>query len=196
MRVASEQRNLKAGPSRGQACTRLAGAFETLQRLKQCHELAVVTSRQFAIQQATLEWLEQHFPSTFDSVHFGNHFAKAGDSRKKSEICRDIGADVLIDDNPAYAFDCACADMHVLLFNWNLGYPWAEQPEECASLTTRIDRARLMSDGLCGQSPLVCRAARCLQSRAATLCPSRPCSVQCARGTAWAARPRETCQCT
>ena len=113
--------------------TSAAGAYEALQRLKEDHELAVVTSRQFAIQEATLEWIYRTYPDTFDSVHFGNHWAKAGMSRKKSEICRQIGADVLIDDNPMYAYDCASAGMQVLLFNWDLAYPWSQQPDECDS---------------------------------------------------------------
>lgn len=51
----------------------------------------------------------------FSEVHFGNHFAKEGASRKKSDICRAIGAEVLIDDNPTYAKECAEAGIHVLL---------------------------------------------------------------------------------
>lgn len=39
---------------------------------------------------------------------------------------RDIGAAVLIDDNPAYAMDCAEAGMQVLLYDWRLEYPWAK----------------------------------------------------------------------
>jgi hypothetical protein len=111
--------------------THCAGAYDALQRLKASHELAIVTSRQFAIQGATMEWLDANFPGTFSSVHFGNHFAKAGTSRQKSEICREIGAHVLIDDNPTYALDCASNGMQVLLFNWNLTYPWCLQPDQC-----------------------------------------------------------------
>ena len=118
-----------------------ADAYDTLQRLKYRHDLVVVTSRQFAIQDATLQWLDQHFPDTFTSVHFGNHFAKAGNSRKKSEICRDIQADVLIDDNPTYAYDCASAGMQVLLFNWRLQYPWSQQPDQCDSFQAAHSRS-------------------------------------------------------
>ncbi len=39
---------------------------------------------------------------------------------------RDIGATVLIDDNPQYAKDCAAAGMHVLLYDWKDGYPWSK----------------------------------------------------------------------
>jgi hypothetical protein len=69
-------------------CSVLAGAYETLLRLEAFCDLVVVTSRQHVIQQPTLEWLEAHFPAIFPEVHFGNHFALEGKSRKKSEICR------------------------------------------------------------------------------------------------------------
>lgn len=48
----------------------------------------VVTSRQHVIQQPTVQWIQMHFPDIFQEVHFGNHWALVGDSRKKSEICR------------------------------------------------------------------------------------------------------------
>jgi hypothetical protein len=62
----------------------------------------------------------------FEEVHFGNHFALEGVARPKSEICRSIGARVLIDDNPRYAAECAEAGIHVLLFDWNNAYPWSK----------------------------------------------------------------------
>ena len=37
-----------------------------------------------------------------------------------------VGAEVLIDDNPGYAKECAVAGIHVLLFDWDLGYPWSK----------------------------------------------------------------------
>ncbi len=42
---------------------------------------------------------------------------------------RSIGAEVLIDDNPAYAVECAQAGIHVLLYDWDLGYPWSKTQE-------------------------------------------------------------------
>jgi hypothetical protein len=115
----------------------LTGALSALQRLKAHHDLVVVTSRQFAIQDATLSWLDTHFPDVFSSVHFGNHFAKAGTSKKKSEICLEIGADVLIDDNPKYAYDCAMHGCQVLLYNWRMEYPWSNLLDECAPAMSR-----------------------------------------------------------
>lgn len=104
----------------------IPGALDSLQRLGANYDLVVVTSRQHVIEGPTLRWVEQNFPSVFEEVHFGNHYALEGQSRKKSEICRDIGAQVLIDDNPRYALECAAEGMTVLLYDWQDGYPWSK----------------------------------------------------------------------
>lgn len=107
----------------------IPGSYESLLRLKESIsniKLNVVTSRQHVIQDHTMEWLENHFPDTFDAVYFGNHFALEGVSKKKSEICAEIGASVLIDDNPVYAMECAQAGIKVLLYDWELEYPWSK----------------------------------------------------------------------
>lgn len=46
------------------------------------------SSRQNAIKDHTIEWIEKHYPGVFQEIHFGNHFALDGQSRPKSEICR------------------------------------------------------------------------------------------------------------
>ncbi|KAJ0262864.1 Uncharacterized protein HA466_0033280 [Hirschfeldia incana] len=68
----------------------LPGAHKTLHKLSRYCELSVVTSRQNAIKDHTLEWLDMHFPGLFKQIHFGNHFALQGESKPKSEICRGI----------------------------------------------------------------------------------------------------------
>ncbi|CAI5956705.1 unnamed protein product [Closterium sp. NIES-65] len=93
----------------------IPGAFDTLRRLSHFTDLVVVTSRQHVIREPTLEWLDNHFPGVFSSVHFGNHFALEGTPRPKSEMCRELGAEVLIDDNPRYALECAEHVIQVLL---------------------------------------------------------------------------------
>ena len=95
--------------------------------------MLVVTSRQHVIQDATLAWLDGHYPGLFRDVYFGNHFAMSGKSRSKSEICRAAGAHVLVDDNPGYAVDCARAGLHVLLYDWGGAYPWAKLTAEQAA---------------------------------------------------------------
>ena len=107
----------------------IPGARDALGRLGEWCDLAVVTSRQHVIQDATLAWLDAHYGGVFQEVYFGNHFALEGASRKKSEICASIGAHVLIDDNVGYALDCAHAGIQVLLFDWRGSYRWSKLPK-------------------------------------------------------------------
>ncbi|KAG9443906.1 hypothetical protein H6P81_015246 [Aristolochia fimbriata] len=104
----------------------IPGAQRALVRLSRYCSLSVVTSRQNVIKDHTIEWIERHYPGLFQEIHFGNHFALDGQSRPKSEICRSMGAQVLIDDNPRYAIECAEAGMRVLLFDYDNSYPWCK----------------------------------------------------------------------
>ncbi|TKY54362.1 phosphatase protein [Spatholobus suberectus] len=104
----------------------LPGAQTALQKLSRFCSLSVVTSRQNAIKDHTIEWIENNFPGLFHEIHFGNHFALDGVSRPKSEICRSLNAKVLIDDNPRYAIECADVGIRVLLFDYENSYPWCK----------------------------------------------------------------------
>ncbi|KAL9262258.1 hypothetical protein AKJ16_DCAP05694 [Drosera capensis] len=104
----------------------IPGAHKALHKLSNFCTLSVVTSRQNAIKDQTIEWIETHYPGLFCEIHFGNHFALDGTSRPKSDICRSMEAKVLIDDNPKYAIDCAEAGIKVLLFDYENSYPWSK----------------------------------------------------------------------
>ncbi|XP_047307818.1 uncharacterized protein LOC124911385 [Impatiens glandulifera] len=104
----------------------IPGAQEALQKLSRFCNFSVVTSRQNAIKDDTIEWIEKHYPGLFQDIHFGNHFCLEGQSRTKSEICSSVGAKILIDDNPRYAAECAEAGMGVLLFDYENSYPWCK----------------------------------------------------------------------
>ncbi|KAK4564996.1 hypothetical protein RGQ29_006871 [Quercus rubra] len=104
----------------------LPGAQRALHKLSRYCNLSIVTSRQNAIKDHTIDWIEKHYPGLFQEIQFGNHFALDGESRPKSEICRSLGAKVLIDDNPKYAIECAEAGIKVLLFDYENSYPWCK----------------------------------------------------------------------
>lgn len=104
----------------------IPGARQTLQKLSRFCNLSIVTSRQNAIKDHTIEWIERHYPGLFQDMHFGNHFALNGQSIAKSDICRSLGANVLIDDNPRYAIECAEVGIKVLLFDYENSYPWSK----------------------------------------------------------------------
>lgn len=104
----------------------IPGAYKALLQISSFCNLCVVTSRQNIIKEETLAWIDRHYSGIFSEVHFGNHFALEGEARTKSDICRGVGAEVLIDDNPVYALDCARSGMEVLLFDFNNSYPWSK----------------------------------------------------------------------
>jgi hypothetical protein len=69
-----------------------AEAYETLQRLRGWCDLVVVTSRQHVIQDATLEWIDRHFPGTFQEVGLfgvgmGGGPERAGATRQPAVPC-------------------------------------------------------------------------------------------------------------
>ncbi|XVE70793.1 hypothetical protein DITRI_Ditri10aG0099300 [Diplodiscus trichospermus] len=104
----------------------IPGAQRAIHNLSRFCNLSVVTSRQNVIKDHTIEWLEKHYPGLFQEIHFGNHFALDGESKPKSEICRLLGAKILIDDNPRYAVECAQVGIRVLLFDYENSYPWCK----------------------------------------------------------------------
>lgn len=103
------------------------GALETLRAHADHCRFVVVTSRQHSIEDPTRAWLDAHFPGVFSGVAFGNHWGPHGSSkRSKADMCRDVDAALLIDDNPAYAAEVAReAGISALLFG---EYAWNETP--------------------------------------------------------------------
>ncbi|TXG61751.1 hypothetical protein EZV62_013114 [Acer yangbiense] len=125
--------------SRDEGIHPLPGAQMALHKLSRFCSLSVVTSRQNIIKDHTIEWLEKYYPGLFQEIHFGNHFALDGASKPKSEICRSLGAKVLIDDNPRYAIECAEVGIRVLLFDYENSYPWSKmQSADQHPLVTKV----------------------------------------------------------
>lgn len=98
------------------------GAIEGINFLSRKHELHVITSRPDFIKDHTNEWIDKYFPKKFKSINNSNQFSKKGGSmRKKSEICKELKVDLMIEDHLAYAYDCAALNIKILLMNtpWN-----------------------------------------------------------------------------
>lgn len=96
-------------------------AIEVLGRLKADNELVIVTARQSNIEQVTRAWLERTFPATFSDIHFANYWDETRLRRTKGEVCRDLGVQIIIDDQPDYIRDCLEHDVKGVLFG---DYPW------------------------------------------------------------------------
>lgn len=101
----------------------VAGAIEGVQSLlDKNYELQIVTARPPYYKEKTVEWVERHFPDKFKQIHFAfNPFNKNSERLTKAQICKQIGAGVLIDDNLVNAVDCAENGITVYLMDapWN-----------------------------------------------------------------------------
>lgn len=89
--------------------------------LDQEHELNIITSRSLGIEDQTLNWLNKHFSDKFSEVHHsGNHYF-VQDRPTKAELCKQLGINVLIEDDLRYAEESAFRGTKVLLMNapWN-----------------------------------------------------------------------------
>lgn len=89
---------------------------------KKWYKFHVVTARHFILRFATGIWLYKNYKHIFDSVVFANFFTRF--STKKSQICKKLGASIIIEDNLENAIDCAKEWIKVYLLDkpWNQNY--------------------------------------------------------------------------
>lgn len=111
------------------------GAIEGVNNLlKKGYELQIITARPPFYKEVTVEWVGKHFPDKFKQIHFAfNPFNKNSEKLTKAQICKQIGAKVLIDDNLVNALDCAKNGILVYLMD----APW-NQVEDLPSNIVRV----------------------------------------------------------
>ncbi|MDD5084283.1 MAG: hypothetical protein PHT88_05155 [Candidatus Moranbacteria bacterium] len=86
------------------------------------HELSLITARDADFSDITHHWLARHFPGVFSDIHFVNHYSTTTAPRSKGDVCREIGASMMIDDSFDNAISChGVCGSGVLLFDapWN-----------------------------------------------------------------------------
>lgn len=91
-------------------------AVEVCRRLSGQHELHLVTARDESLTELTGAMLAQYFDGVFREVEL------VGLGGNKGDICRNLRADVLIDDNAAHLLTAEQCGVPNLLFFGN--YPW------------------------------------------------------------------------
>jgi 5'(3')-deoxyribonucleotidase len=101
-------------------------AILAIKKLAVEHELHLVSGRIDALKPVTEQMLKKYFPNCFRTVEHTNFIAQKETklvSRSKGDICRVIGADILIDDHPHHAESALAANVSkVILFGeyaWN-----------------------------------------------------------------------------
>ena len=79
------------------------------------YKFYAITARLTILKPTTLLWLNRHFYWCFEKVIFANFFTKW--EKKKSDICQEIWAGVIIEDNLETCIDCANQWMKCYLFD-------------------------------------------------------------------------------
>jgi uncharacterized HAD superfamily protein len=100
----------------------VSGAVAGISTLLTQHDVTFVTSRPPFLEEKTKRWIETYFPGKQLPVYFTNQYAPPGSAKqKKSDVCKYIGARLIIEDSPIYAYDCSQEGIDVLLFErpWN-----------------------------------------------------------------------------
>lgn len=94
----------------------LAGAKESLERLARDFRIVLITARNGAFSDNTTRWLQYHLSDIFHEVIFaGNHYDGRG-YRTKGEICKELGAVLIIDDSPRNILSAAQQNIDGILF--------------------------------------------------------------------------------
>ncbi|HSH18138.1 MAG TPA: hypothetical protein VK978_02035 [Candidatus Saccharimonadales bacterium] len=100
-------------------------ALEVLSKLSKHYTLAVVTARNSSQEQETRRWLSTVYPTIFDTVIFANG-SRGLAVKNKGDICREIGASWLIDDNPGHCKDALDKGVQAVLYGtygWHVDVP-------------------------------------------------------------------------
>lgn len=104
------------------------GAQEAVAKIKnKGDDLVVLTSRPLWVQQKTLEQIGNHYHGRFNDVLFSGEWNKTPSGTTKGDICRDIGAQRLIDDRFKYVNGAAGLVERTYLFDLEGKYGWNQK---------------------------------------------------------------------
>ena len=109
----------------------LKEAVEAISKLSEKHKIIIITSRPEKFEKKTREWVQKNFPKIKEIIFTRKEYSVK--HIKKCDICKEIKADILIDDNLAYALDCEKAGVSAILID----YPW-NQNNNLGKLITRV----------------------------------------------------------
>lgn len=119
------------------------GADRALKTLAKRFELVVVTARNPEWEKASHVWLGKHFPGMFSKIIFGG--GKYHDiAVTKGDLCAEIGAAYLIDDNVEHCISALSRGVTPILFGQ---YGWhIDVPDDMVRCRTWIDVERYFAD--------------------------------------------------
>ncbi len=89
---------------------------------KKWYKLIVITARREVFKKPTIDRLDKNFGWLISDVLFADHFTK--NEKNKSELCKQVNAKIMIEDNLEYAIELASNGIKVYLIDrpWNQNY--------------------------------------------------------------------------
>ena len=108
-------------------------ADNVILKLKESYRLFLVTARPKYNIESTYDWINRNFSGVFEDIHFVPIW-EPNNTVTKADICKQIGADFLIDDLPQHCNIAAQGGIKALLFG---DYSW-NRNEEILNGVTRV----------------------------------------------------------
>ena len=102
----------------------IKGAQDGVKELQKDYSLAIVTGRPKSMTEITKAWLAKNFAGSFSQFYFTKEVILGPNKKPKHDICQQIGAKVILEDEFEFAEDCAQGHIQVLLFDnpWNRAF--------------------------------------------------------------------------
>ncbi len=110
----------------------VVGAVDAVKRLKEHYDLFIVTARDENLQDQTFTIIEEHFPESFQGVHF-LHRDEQNVRGTKGDVCTELDIDIFIEDSLGNVAHTSQAGIRTLLFD----APW-NQSETLPPNVTRV----------------------------------------------------------
>lgn len=100
----------------------IRGSRQAVASLAKEHILIPITSRDLNFKPATIDWVEKYFPNQFKRIFFSSEIPSQEILGGKGDVCRHIGAEILIDDYQEYIIDADKHGIKGIIFTqpWNL----------------------------------------------------------------------------
>jgi uncharacterized HAD superfamily protein len=104
-------------------------AKEVLTKLAKRFKLVVATARAVDLQKDTLDWIDVHYKGVFSEVHHAgiwDSITMGKYNATKTELCKQIGADYLVDDQLKHCLSADEAGISAVLFG---DYTWNQKED-------------------------------------------------------------------
>lgn len=103
----------------------LPGARAAIHHLSKKFHIVFITYRKSSWEMATKKWFKDYFAKDDVELHFTGHRDDEG-YKTKGQLCRALGAEILIDDNPEHCLSALEEGIDALLFGsygWSVNVP-------------------------------------------------------------------------